>query len=160
MKLIAKKNFILTLCVLALVVLCFLSVYSPMRFEEKQAAREREVKERLVSIRQAEEQYRKQHGTYTGDFAALVNEGFLADSLTYIPYSDGKRFELSATVVEMTSGIQEPRMECGAQYQQYLDGMDENTISNLIETANKAGKYPGLRIGGLEEANNNAGNWE
>ena len=30
-------------------------------------------------------------------------------------------------------------MECGAQYQQYLKGLNENDIANLIEEANKGG---------------------
>ena len=160
MELIRKKNFILTLCVLALALLCFFSVYSPMRFEEEQGKRELAVKERLIKIRQAEEQYRKTTGNYCGDFATLVKEGYLADSLTFIPYAEDERFELSATVQVEKSGRQVPLMECGAQYQQYLNGLDENSIANLIETANQAGRYPGLRIGGLEEPNNNAGNWE
>jgi hypothetical protein len=53
-----------------------------------------------------------------------------------------------------------PLMECGAQYQQYLNGLDRNAVANLIETANKAGDYPGLRIGRLDQANGNAGSWE
>ena len=53
-----------------------------------------------------------------------------------------------------------PLMECGAQYQQYLNGLDENSIANLVEAANEAGLYPGLKIGDLITPNNNAGNWE
>lgn len=155
-----EKKYLLTLCVLALAVLCFLSVYSPLRFEEQQARREREVKERLVKIRQAEECYRKQNGIYTGDFKELVSGGLLADSLTFIPYSDGERFELSVTTITEKSGREVPLMECGAQYQQYLNGLDRNAVANLIETANKAGDYPGLRIGRLDQANGNAGSWE
>ena len=37
-------------------------------------------------------------------------------------------------------------MECGAQYQQYLKGLNENDITNLIEEANKRGEYPGMKI--------------
>ena len=84
----------------------------------------------------------------------------MADSLQYIPYSDGERFSLSATTVITKSGQQMPLMECGAQYQQYLNGLDENSIPNRVEAAYEAGLYPGLKIADLITPNNNAGNWE
>ncbi len=155
-----NNHFILTCCVFALILICFLSVYSPMRFQEEREKREQTVKERLVTIRQAEESYKKVTGVYSGDFATLIKGGFLADSITLIPYSDEERFELAATMQTEKSGKQTPLMECGAQYQQYLNGLDENSIANLIENANESGHYPGLRIGDLTSANNNAGNWE
>lgn len=155
-----KINYILAACMLALLVVCFLSIYQPIRFDEQKAVREQAVKERLVKIRQAEESYRKAHGTYAGQFDTLVKEGFLADSLTRIPFSADERFELTATVEIMKSGRQVPLMECGAQYHQYLEGLDENTIANLMETADNEGRYPGLRIGDITQNNHNAGNWE
>lgn len=51
-------------------------------------------------------------------------------------------------------------MECGAPYQTYLQGLDEQAIATLIEDATKSGTYPGLKIGDLKTNNNNAGNWE
>ena len=160
MKLKIRNNFILTLCVLALVVVCVLSIYQPMRFDEQRTKREQAVKERLIKIRQAEERYRKATGSYAGNFQTLTKSGLLADSLTLIPYSDGERFELSATLKIEKSGREVPLMECGAQYHQYLNGLDENSIANLIEAASNQGSYPGLRIGDLNIPNNNAGNWE
>lgn len=154
------NNFILTACVLMLVIICFLSVYRPMVFDRERGERELTVKTRLMKIRQAQERFRKATGTYTGSFATLVKKGYMADSLQYIPYSDGERFSLSATTVITKSGQQMPLMECGAQYQQYLNGLDENSIANLVEAANEAGLYPGLKIGDLITSNNNAGNWE
>ena len=41
-------------------------------------------------------------------------------------------------------------MECGAQYQQYLKGLNENSVANLIEEANNTGQYPGVKIETLE----------
>lgn len=155
-----RNNLILTVCVLILAVICFLSVYKPMRFDKEQETREKAVKERLVKIRKAEERYRKANGTYTGNFKELVKNGYIADSLQFIPYSDGEKFELSATTTIGKSGQQTPLMECGAQYQQYLNGLDENSIANLIEAANNSGRYPGLKIGDITTSNNNAGNWE
>lgn len=155
-----KNNYILALLAAALCVVCIMSVYAPIRFDRQQEVRERAVKERLLKIRSAEERYRKVHDVYTGDFKTLVRGGFLADSLQYIPYTEGRRFDLTATTIIGRSGRQVPLMECGAKFNDYLYGLDENSIANLIEQANNAGRYPGLKIGDISEPNDNAGNWE
>lgn len=155
-----NSNYILVLLAALLCVVCFMSVYSPMRFDGQQEVRERAVKERLLKIRSAEEKYRKLHGCYAGDFAALVNSGLLADSLRYIPFAEKRVFDLTSTTVTGKSGRVVPLMECGAKYNDYLDGLDENSIANLIEQANNAGRYPGLKIGDISSPTDNAGNWE
>ena len=53
-----------------------------------------------------------------------------------------------------------PLMECGAPYESYLNGLDENLIRELTEKADEKGEYPGLRIGDTTTPNDNAGNWE
>lgn len=155
-----KNNHILLICVLALALICFLSVDKPIHFQHQQAIREYAVKERLLKIRTAEERYKKATGAYTGDFTLLVKRGLLADSLQYIPYSGGKRFSLTASTQIMKSGKQIPLMECDANYEDYLQGLDPNSIANLIQEANESGRFPGLRIGDINTPNNNAGNWE
>ena len=72
---------------------------------------------------------------------------------------DGKKFSLAATTIVSKSGKQIPLMECGAAYEDFLDGLDENAIQELTEQANYAGEYPGLKIGDITTDNNNAGNW-
>ena len=155
-----KNNYILTFCVLVLCVICFLSIDGPIRFQHEQEKREQVVKTRLIKIRTAEEKYRKGTGGYSGSFSVLIKSGYMADSLQYIPYADGEKFDLSASAEISKSGRQVPLMECGAQYQQYLKGLDKNSIANEIETANKSGRYPGLKIGDISTPNDNAGNWE
>lgn len=155
-----NSNVVLALLVAALCVVGALSVYSPMRFDEQLQKRERAVKERLVRIRYAQEKYRKAHGAYTASFTELVNSGLLADSLKYIPYSERRLFDLTATTVIGKSGRSVPLMECGAKYNDYLLGLDKNRIANLIEQANGSGRYPGLKIGDIISPNDNAGNWE
>ena len=82
---------------MVLIVLCGASIMKPMRFNKEKRLREAAVKERLISIRQAEEKYKAQTGAYTGDFATLVDAGLLADSMRYVPFSGGKEFTLGAT---------------------------------------------------------------
>ena len=155
-----SKNHILAALAAALAVACAMSIYSPIRFGRQQAVRESAVKARLVKIRHAEEQYRKATGAYTDDFGALVSRGYLADSLQYIPYSNNKKFNITVTTQVGKSGRQTPLMECGAEYADYLTGLDESGISGLTEEAVNAGRYPGLKIGDLTTPNDNAGNWE
>lgn len=152
-------NYILGACATVLFALCLLSIFQPIHFQQEQAKREAAVKERLLKIRTAEQKYRSRHGVYTGDFTLLIKGKYLADSLQYIPYSDGKKFTLSATTIIGKSGKQTPLMECSALYEDYLDGLNEDAIQELIENANNSGIYPGLKIGDLTTDNNNAGNW-
>lgn len=160
MKVRITANQVLGLCALLLFVLCALSICSPVRFRRESAKREEIVKKRLLQIRQAAEKYRQQNGLYTGSFDVLTGEGYLVDSLRYIPFSHQKVFELSATVQTGKNGRQIPLMQCAAPYHDFLSGMDEGSIVNLVEQANASGNYPGLKIGDLETPNNNAGNWE
>lgn len=51
-------------------------------------------------------------------------------------------------------------MECRAKYVDFLDGLDRNSVANVIEDANSSGGFPGLKIGDINTPNNNAGNWE
>lgn len=155
-----NSNHILALLALLLLAVCVASVYSPIRFDNEQEARERAVKRRLLQIRNAEERFRSRHGEYAADFKTLVGSGFLADSLQFIPYSDGRRFDLTATTVTSRSGRSVPLMECGAKFNDYLQGLDGNKTANLIEQASNAGRYPGLKIGDISTPNDNAGNWE
>ena len=42
-----------------------------------------------------------------------------------------------------------PLAECGTTYDTYLNGLDENSIANLIEKANERGRYAGIRMGDI-----------
>lgn len=154
-----KTNYLLAGCVLLLALLCFLSVDAPLRFGRERQARETEVKARLVAIRQAEERYCQRHGTYTGDFDALVKGRLLPDSLRFIP-GTRKPFSLRVSGIMGKTGRQIPVMECGARYDEYLQGLDADEVGNLTDEAASAGRFPGLKIGDLETPNSNAGNWE
>ena len=49
---------------------------------------------------------------------------------------------------------------CDVPYDAYLGDLNAQLEYNLKDKAEKQGKFPGLRVGSLEEINNNAGNWE
>lgn len=160
MKLIKNPNMWLGGCVVLLLLLCYESIATPLRFNQERSKREAVVKARLITIRQAEERYRERHGVYTGDFSLLVREKFLADSLRYVPFTDKQQYMMVASTVIGKTGAQIPVMECGATFGQYLQGLNEDEIARLVEQANLSGAYPGLKIGDVAEPNGNAGNWE
>ena len=155
-----RTNVLLSACVLLLLLLCWGSVSAPLRFARQRQKREAVVKERLLQIRQAQAAYLRATGSYAASLRTLVAGGYMADSVQYIPYAGGKRFELSTTVMAGRSGRNVPLMECGATYADYLRGMDATEIDNMTRQAEEAGQYAGLKIGDLTTANDNAGNWE
>lgn len=155
-----NNNAGLGLCVVVLVLLCVASIMRPLHFQQQQTRRETIVKQRLLTIRAAEERYRQRHGVYTGDFANLVGSGLLADSLQYIPFSDGRKFHLEASVLLSRGGHNVPLMECSATYDDYLHDLNRDAVGNLNEEAGEQGRFPGLKIGSLDEPNGNAPSWE
>lgn len=159
MKLRFNTTTLLGGCVLLLALLCILSIGAPIHFSHERNMREKAVKARLMTIRTAEERYRARNGVYAGSFKKLTQSGFLADSLSYIPYTDGIRFSLTATTLPGKSGRKIPVMECAATYSQYLSGLDKTSIADLTEQANANGQFPGLKIGDTENPNDNTGNW-
>ena len=91
-------------------------------------------------------------------------EGFVADSMRYIPFSQGDTFELVACPNTTRSGSIIQVMECNAPDSSFLKGMGKagnRLIYNRNEEANAKGAYAGLKIGDAgNNWNNNAGNWE
>lgn len=92
----------------------------------------------------------------------LFAKGYNVNDMRYVPAVPGDRIEFSmdtATIIS-ASGYEIKVFESGVKYADYLRGMDPQLRYNMIDKAEKQGKYPGLRVGSLEEVNNNAGNWE
>lgn len=90
----------------------------------------------------------------------IFPKGFNPDSLRYVPFGNGKQFEMAIRNDTAKSGAPFCLLEVKTPYETYLDGLDKQEIANLKDVQTKLGKYPGLMIGSLETANNNAGNWE
>ena len=86
---------------------------------------------------------------------------FNADNLKLIPVPDTTaEFMLGSNVITTGSGIKVPVFEAKAHNNIVLRGLDRQYVINLNETSRLNGKYPGLKVGSLNETNNNAGNWE
>lgn len=70
------------------------------------------------------------------------------------------QFEMGATILTTNSNLQIPVFEAKVANKVYLKGLDDQMRINMDNLAKKLDRYPGLKVGSLEEANNNAGNWE
>ena len=83
-------------------------------------------------------------------------------NLRYIPGTENKvEFLLAAGSVE-TGNVVVPVMECKAPYEMFLDTVKyRQELINLIdENKNIYNKYPGVKVGDINQPNNEAGNWE
>lgn len=89
----------------------------------------------------------------------LYGKGYPVDSIRYVP---GTRTSFEMAVGEMmtASGFTIQLFEAKTPYEVYLHGLDEREILRLRDKAEKLDRYPGLQVGSVDEANNNAGNWE
>ena len=85
------------------------------------------------------------------------------DSLCYIPFSNGQKFELGGQVHYKMGIPMNYVMECKAPFETYLRGLGKQGDRKLVNKKmyeEERGAYPGLQIGDIANWNNNAGNWE
>ena len=220
---------ILAVCAAGLLYLCYASIMGPIEFDQEKARREKAVIARLIDIRDAQLEYRKQHSQYTADFDSLINfikhgyvqslykvgelsdlqredglteekavqiinkakqtnnwseveklgltefkrdtievpvlenlfkgkKGFNADSIKIVPFSGGQSFILDAKVDTIQSGPAR-FFEARTPYNVYLQGLDKQEIENMIYIRQQLDRYPGLKVGSMEEPIT-TGNWE
>lgn len=98
--------------------------------------------------------------TFVPALDEIFGVGYPIDKLDVIPFADGSKFEMGAGIVRTGSNVPINVFEAKVPYEVYMDGLDPQEIENMRAKAIKFEKYPGLRVGSLDEANNNAGNWE
>jgi len=91
----------------------------------------------------------------------IFGKNYNVDQLKFVPVKDTvAEFHLGATLVTTGSGIKVPVFEAKVHNNTILVNLDKREIINLNESKRMNQKYPGLKVGSLEETNNNAGNWE
>jgi len=82
------------------------------------------------------------------------------DSLRYVPFSNGKEFELTTSSDTSKAGIISHTFEAKTLFVTYLGeesengGLDKQEIINLLEDCDDRGRYRGMKV------DNNSGNWE
>lgn len=87
---------------------------------------------------------------------SLFNDNYPVDSLRYVPYTQGVQFDMEAGNIMTASQVEVQVFQASAKYFDILNGMDRQLIINL----NDLREFPGIKVGDINEANNNAGNWE
>lgn len=83
---------------------------------------------------------------------------FNPESIQYIPYTDGEVFAFATGIIEINK-VRVPVFEISAKYIQFLLGMDEQLILNLVKKQNEFERFPGIKVGSITEASTD-GNWE
>ena len=90
----------------------------------------------------------------------IFPKGFNADSLRYVPFSNGVEFEMMSRSDTTKLGAPLNLFQAQTPYESYIGDLDKQQLANLKDLRSKLGKYSGLRVGDIEAPNNNAGNWE
>jgi hypothetical protein len=88
------------------------------------------------------------------------------EELRYIPFSENSatgqkvEFTMGANKVEV-GNVSVPVFEAKAHYKTFLADQDIQLLVNLIdEQENTLHRFPGIKCGDLNQATNDAGNWE
>ena len=89
----------------------------------------------------------------------LFGKGYNVDDLRNVPGAN-VQFTMDTASLTSGSGYTVKVFQCGVLYDDYLGDLNKQEVYNLKDKASKMGKYAGLRVGSVEEINNNAGNWE
>lgn len=76
------------------------------------------------------------------------------DSLNFIPFGNGAKFELTTSSDTSKSGLIQYSFMCRAPYEAFLEGLDKQEIINLLEDCDDRGRFRGLQV------DPNSGNWE
>lgn len=84
--------------------------------------------------------------------------GYNVENIKFIPYSKNKMFQLDAGIIQK-SGVDVDVFECSAHYDTFLYDLDKQSVINLIASKEQIERFPGLKVGSMQEASID-GNWE
>ena len=88
---------------------------------------------------------------------SLFDSDYPLDSIRYVPFAmTGVEFEMQSGSIMTASKVEVHVFQATALNFDILNGMNRQLIVNL----NDLKEFPGLKVGDIIEANNNAGNWE
>lgn len=97
--------------------------------------------------------------SYVSVLDSIFSNTYPIDSLRFIPYSE-EEFFLDATKIETASKVKVNVFEAHVLNDVLLHGLNKQLIINYSAEREKITGFKGLKVGSLEEATNNAGNWE
>lgn len=85
-------------------------------------------------------------------------KNFDVNQLRYIPFTENELFKMDAGIIEK-GGVDVNVFEVKVHYETFLNGLNEQMVINLVASREQIEKYPGLKVGSMEEASTD-GNWE
>jgi hypothetical protein len=157
---------ILMYLVLGLLISCGNSV---TKFNKEKDTRFTAVIENLKEIRKAEIAYKDVYGEYADNFEKLIcfvkndslfTDDYNLDAIRYVPFTDNAEFKLKAGKFKTMSGVIVPVFEASVTNDILLHGLNKKLLINLNDEKLQINHFPGLKVGDVNAANNNAGNWE
>jgi GH24 family phage-related lysozyme (muramidase) len=81
----------------------------------------------------------------------IFAKGFNPDSLPYVPYGNGAKFELAIRKDTTKAGAPLNLFQAQVAYDVYLGDLNHQELVNLKDVQTKLGKYCGLRVGDIEQ---------
>jgi len=117
-----------------------------MGFEK---AREKALKEGVIS----------RSTSYVPVLDSLFSSDFPADSLRYVPYTNGVTFTMQAGTLLTSSNLVVQVVEAYTLYDDLLNGLDKQLVVNYKDERNKIVGFEGVKFGSMEEGTL-TGNWE
>jgi hypothetical protein len=89
---------------------------------------------------------------------SLIKGKYKVQDLKLIPFTQGEIFEINAGDIEKGK-VKVYVFEVSALYNQFLTGLNEQLIINLIASREQLEQFPGLKVGTMLEPSID-GNWE
>ena len=90
---------------------------------------------------------------------SLFGKGFNADSLQYVPYTEGVKFHMESGSILTSSNLTVQVIEAYVMYDDLLNGMDKQLVVNYKDERMKIVGFEGVKFGSMEEGTL-TGNWE
>jgi hypothetical protein len=102
--------------------------------------------------------------TYVSVYETLLANDYTQEQiadLVVIPFSNGTKFQFDTiTYVNANTNLPTPLFQVSAHYDTYLSDLNRQQLINLKDKQTKMNRFNGLKVGSIEEPNNNSGNWE
>jgi hypothetical protein len=102
--------------------------------------------------------------TYVSVYESILANDYTKEQiadLVVIPHSNGTKFQFDTiTYVNANTNLPTPLFQVSAHYDTYLFDLNRQQLINLKDKQTKMNRFNGLKVGSVEEPNNNSGNWE
>ena len=112
-------NAIIVLVILGCLYLLYLSIKEPLEFQKERDSRNAAVISRLKTIKDCQEMYRDIYNKYAPTVDSIRNIGYNLDSLPYVPFGNGTKFDMVADTIRQGNIILDV-LECGIQRKAFM----------------------------------------